>query len=59
MYRPHSVRGMSGMDLLISLCDSMPSVCNVSGLKHSMAFCVFVGFLIVFLYKLFFLFRHW
>ena len=49
MYRTHSVRGISRMYLLISLCDNMPSVCNVSGLKHSMALCVFAWFLIVFL----------
>ena len=46
MYRSHSVRGISGMYLLISLCDSMTGVCKASGLKHSMAFRVFAWFLI-------------
>ena len=28
MYRPHSVRGISGMHMRISLCDSMTGVCK-------------------------------
>ena len=28
MYRPHSVRGISGMHMRISLCESMTGVCK-------------------------------
>ena len=49
MYRSHSVRKISGMYLLISLCDSMTGVCKaLKALRHSMAFCVLAWFLIVF-----------
>ena len=44
------VQGTPGMRLEMSPCEGIWGVCNSSGLKHSVAFCRFAWFLMVFLH---------
>ena len=55
MYCSHSIQRISGMDLLISLCDSMTGVCKASKLKQlkkKWPFVFLLGNRLFFWYKL-------